>query len=246
MHNVIIFGATSAIAQATARLLITRGCNIFAIGRNAAKLDAVLADLQVRNAPGQIVAGTNADLDRIDGHAALFDAAVQALGGIDTVLIAHGALPDQAACDASIDALLASIQTNAISAIALAALAAQRLQSGGTIAAIGSVAGDRGRQSNYAYGAAKGMLALYLQGLRNRLSPKGIQVLTVKPGFVDTPMTAAFNRKGPLWATPEGIAQGIMRAMDRRSDVVYLPWFWRPIMLIIQHLPERIFKRLSL
>jgi len=90
------------------------------------------------------------------------------------------------------------------------------------------------------------MVALFLQGLRNRLAGRGIQVLTIKPGFVDTPMTAAFERKGALWATPDRVAAGIVRAIERRRDVVYLPWFWRPIMLVIQHIPERVFKRLSL
>lgn len=246
MQNIVIFGANSAIAQATARLLVQRGCNVFAVGRNADKLEAVLADLRVRCGPGQQVAGAQADLDRIEGHAALFDSAAQALGGLDTVLIAHGVLPEQADCEASVDALLAALHTNGTSAVALAALAAKRLQRGGCIAAIGSVAGDRGRQSNYAYGAAKGMLGLYLQGLRNRLYREGIHVLTIKPGFVDTPMTAGIARKGLLWASPERIAEGIVRALERRRDVAYLPWFWRPIMLIIQHIPERVFKRLSL
>ena len=110
---------------------------------------------------------------------------------------------------------------------------------------IGSVAGDRGRQSNYVYGAAKGMVSLFLQGLRNRLAKQGVQVLTIKPGFVDTPMTAAFS-KGALWAKPDDIARGIVRAVDRKSDEVYLPGFWWVIMTIIRHIPERIFKKLSL
>ena len=116
----------------------------------------------------------------------------------------------------------------------------------GVLIAIGSVAGDRGRQSNYVYGAAKGMVALFLQGLRNRLSRQGIQVITIKPGFVDTPMTAAFAQKGLLWAKPDAIAAGIVTAVERGRDEVYLPWFWRWIMLIILHIPERLFKRLKL
>jgi short-subunit dehydrogenase len=115
----------------------------------------------------------------------------------------------------------------------------------GTIAVISSVAGDRGRQSNYVYGAAKGMVTRFLQGLRNRLARKGVQVLTIKPGFVDTPMTAAFP-KGLLWAKPESVAQGIVAAVDRKKDVVYLPGFWCLIMMIIRHIPEFIFKKLSL
>lgn len=246
MHNVVIFGATSAIAHATARLLVARGCNVFAVGRNADRLESLLADLRVRCGPGQLVLGARADLDLLEQHEALFDKAQQAMGAIDTVLIAHGVLPDQSACEASTESLLRAVHTNATSAIALAALAARRVAEGGTIAAIGSVAGDRGRQSNYVYGASKGMLALFLQGLRNRLAGRNIQVLTIKPGFVDTPMTAGFERKGALWATPERIAAGILRAIEQRRDVVYLPWFWAPIMLVIRHIPERVFKRLSL
>ncbi len=113
------------------------------------------------------------------------------------------------------------------------------------IAAISSVAGDRGRQSNYVYGSAKGMVTLFMQGLRNRLAKKGVAVVTIKPGFVDTPMTADI-KKGLLWAQPEAIAKGIINAINKRKNEVYLPWFWCGIMLIIRHIPETIFKRLSL
>ena len=247
-QNVLIFGATSAIAQAVARRLQQQGCQLYLVGRNPDKLQALLDDLRVRAGPGQAAAGMQADLDRVDGHAALFDAAQAALGGIDTVIIAHGSLPDQAECEASVPQMLAQIHTNGISAVALAAQAAQRLQAQGhgQIVAIGSVAGDRGRQSNYVYGAAKGMLALFLQGLRSRLAARGVHVLTVKPGFVDTPMTASFADKGLLWASPDRVAADIVRAMGRRRDVLYTPWFWRWILLIIQHVPERVFKRLKL
>ena len=247
-QRVVLFGATSAIAQATARLLVQQGCSLFLVGRNAMKLQALVDDLRVRAAPGQRIESMNADLDLIDGHAHLFDAAEKNLDGIDTVFIAHGALPDQTACEASVPLTLALIHTNALSAIALDGEAANRLQAQGhgLIVAIGSVAGDRGRQSNYVYGASKGMLALFLQGLRNRLAPHGVQVLTIKPGFVDTPMTAAFEKKGPLWATPEHVAHGIVKAMRSRRDEVYLPWFWYWIMLVIHNIPERVFKHMKL
>jgi short-subunit dehydrogenase len=115
----------------------------------------------------------------------------------------------------------------------------------GTLAVISSVAGDRGRQSNYLYGSAKAAVTAFASGLRQRLTKVGVNVLTIKPGFVDTPMTRDF-KKGALWATPEGIARGIVRATDRGRSVVYLPWFWLPIMLIIRHVPEFVFKRAKL
>lgn len=131
--------------------------------------------------------------------------------------------------------------------VSLLTLLANRLeaQKSGTIAVISSVAGDRGRSSNYVYGTAKGAVSLFLQGLRGRLHPSGVRVLTIKPGFVDTPMTADV-KKNALFASPEGIAKGIVSAIDRGREVVYLPSFWRGIMLMIRAVPEPLFKRLKL
>ena len=142
---------------------------------------------------------------------------------------------------------LREIDNNGLSVIALCTLLGNRFeaQGSGSIAVISSVAGDRGRQSNYVYGAAKGMVTRFLQGLRNRLAKENVQVLTIKPGFVDTPMTAAF-KKGALWAQPADVARGILAAIDKGKDEVYLPGFWRLIMLVIRHIPEFIFKKLSL
>jgi NAD(P)-dependent dehydrogenase (short-subunit alcohol dehydrogenase family) len=164
---------------------------------------------------------------------------------VDVVLIAHGTLPDQAACDASVELSLREFATNGTSTIALCAALAPRLAAGATLAVISSVAGDRGRASNYLYGSAKAAVSAYLSGLGQRLRPAGINVLTIKPGFVDTPMTAAF-KKGALWAKPDQIAQGIVRAVDRRRAVVYLPGFWWAIMFIITSIPEFVFRRIKL
>ena len=245
MQKILIIGATSAIAEATARLWAARGAELFLVGRRADRLAIIAADLRVRGAAS--VGCHRLDATDINGHAAMLDAATVAMGGIDIALIAHGSLPDQKACEASVATTLKEIDTNALSVIALATRLGEffEKQGGGTLAVIGSVAGDRGRQSNYVYGAAKGMVGIFLQGLRNRLAGRGVQVLTIKPGFVDTPMTAAFA-KNALWAKPEAIARGIVRAVDKKSDVVYLPGFWRVVMLIIRHIPERLFKRLSL
>lgn len=245
MQRVLIIGAASAIAEAAARRFATRGAALFLVARNAVRLEAMAADLRVRGAAS--VSVHVMDATAYAAHAVMLDTVVAALGGLDVALIAHGSLPDQKACEQSVEQTLREIETNGLSVVALATLLGNRLelQGSGTLAVIGSVAGDRGRQSNYVYGAAKGMVALFLQGLRNRLAKKGVQVLTVKPGFVDTPMTAAFA-KGPLWAQPDLIAQGILQAIDRKKDVVYLPAFWQLIMLLIRHIPERLFKRLSL
>jgi NAD(P)-dependent dehydrogenase (short-subunit alcohol dehydrogenase family) len=167
------------------------------------------------------------------------------MGCVDVVLIAHGTLPDQSACNASVELAMHEFATNGTSTIALCAALALRLQAGATLAVISSVAGDRGRASNYLYGSAKAAVSAYLSGLGQRLRPSGINVLTIKPGFVDTPMTAAF-KKGALWATPAQIAKGIERAVDRRKPVAYLPSFWWAIMMIIKNIPEFVFRRIKL
>jgi decaprenylphospho-beta-D-erythro-pentofuranosid-2-ulose 2-reductase len=245
MQKILIIGATSAIAEATARLWAGRQAALFLVGRRTPRLEAMAADLRLRGASA--VHHLSLDVCDTAAHAPMLDAAREALGGLDVALIAHGSLPDQKACEASVAMTLREIETNALSVIALCTLLAESFaaQGQGALAVISSVAGDRGRQSNYVYGAAKGMVSIFLQGLRNRLARKGVQVLTVKPGFVDTPMTAAFA-KGALWAKPEQIARGIVRALDKKRDEVYLPGFWRLIMLLICHIPERFFKKLSL
>lgn len=245
MQKILIIGATSAIAEATARLWAARGDALFLVGRKSERLEAIAADLRVRGAA--TVSNCVMDACDISAHAAMLEAAEAAMGGLDVALIAHGSLPDQKACEASVDKTLRQIDTNGLSVIALATRLGEKFeaQGKGSLAVISSVAGDRGRRSNYVYGAAKGMVSLFLQGMRNRLAKRGIQVLTIKPGFVDTPMTAAFP-KGVLWAKPESIACGIVSAVDKKRDEVYLPGFWWLIMTIIRHIPERVFKRLSL
>jgi decaprenylphospho-beta-D-erythro-pentofuranosid-2-ulose 2-reductase len=245
LERIVIFGATSAIAQAVARRFAARGARLHLIGRDSAKLAAVQADLAARGAPA--VTSAVADLDDVLFHRELIDEAERALGGIDAALIAQGTLSDQAACEKDFERSAAEWRTNFIAPSSLAAELANRMEArgAGTIAVIGSVAGDRGRKTNYIYGTAKAALATFLQGLRGRLHGKGVAVVTVKPGFVDTPMTASF-RKGLLWATPDQVAKGIVRAMERGTPEVYLPWFWWPIMFILRHVPERIFVRLNI
>ncbi|WP_024891514.1 SDR family oxidoreductase [Luteimonas huabeiensis] len=242
MQRVLIIGATSAIAEAAARRFAARGAAIHLLGRQHARLQAIADDLGTRGA--RVSIGI-LDVNDVDEHGQALDAAWTELGGVDVALIAHGTLPDQDACDASVDLALREFETNGTATIALCAALAQRLRAGSTLTAISSVAGDRGRASNYLYGSAKAAVSAYLSGLGQRLRPSGINVLTVKPGFVDTPMTASFQ-KGPLWATPDRVGRGIVRAIDRRKAVVYLPAFWWAIMYVIRAIPEPIFRRIRL
>jgi len=243
MTRVLIIGAGSAIAEAVARIYASRGASLFLVGRDRDRLAAIAADLVVRGAAGAEV--HELDANAFEQHAAMLDAAWARLGGVDLALIAHGTLSDQKACEASVSSTLAEFSTNGLSPIALATAIAPRLANGATLAAISSVAGDRGRASNYVYGSAKAALSAFFSGLRQRLSAQGVNVLTIKPGFVDTPMTQSFA-KGPLWAKPEAVARGIVRAVDRRRGVAYLPGFWWAIMQIIRAIPEPVFRRLKL
>jgi len=245
MKKVLVLGATSAIAQATVRLLAARGAALYLVGRNAANLDAVAKDATTRGATK--VEQQALDLDDVTAHEALVEQAMQALGGLDGALIAHGVLGDQKACERTWAEAAKVLHTNFLSAASLLTSLANRFeaQKSGTLVVISSVAGDRGRQSNYVYGTSKGALNIFLQGLRNRLARSGVAVVTVKPGFVDTPMTAHLP-KNKLFASPEQVARGIMRAADKRKDEVYVPAKWALIMFIIRSIPERIFKRLKL
>lgn len=245
MRRILIVGATSAIAEATARLFAARGDALCLVGRDAARLAVIAADLGVRGA----VRTATATLEVTDyaAHAGVIALAERELGGLDTVLIAHGTLSDQAECETSVDALRREYDINALSVMALLTPIANRFaqQGFGSIAVISSVAGDRGRMSNYVYGSAKAAVSAFLSGLRQRLQKSGVNVLTVKPGFVDTPMTKDFP-KGALWAKPGDIAQGIVKAIDKDRSVVYLPRFWSLIMLVIRNVPEFVFKRVKL
>jgi len=246
MRKVLIIGATSAIAEAAARSFAARGDALFLVARNAEHLRAVVADLNIRGA----ARADSATLDVTDfaAHEAVIEKAERDLGGIEIALIAHGTLSDQAQCEQSVDVMRREFDVNALSTLALLTALANRMEARrtGTLAVISSVAGDRGRQSNYVYGAAKAAVSTFLGGLRQRLAKSGVTVLTIKPGFVDTPMTAAIANKGALWAQPDRVAAGIVQAIDRRRNIVYLPWFWRWIMLVIRHIPEPLFKRLKL
>ena len=234
--RVLVLGATSAIAQAAARLWAERGDELLLVGRDAAKLAAVADDLRTR---GGTVATLVQDLNEDQG------ALAEKAGEAEVVLVAQGILGDAHRRDTDPDTAELVLRTNLVGPVRLMTLLAPRLRRGACIAALSSVAGDRGRAKVGVYGASKAGLDSFLSALRQRLSPAGIRVLALKPGFVDTPMTAALP-KTALFATPAQIARGIVRAVDSgRDGVVYLPWWWRLIMLAIKALPERVFKRLK-
>ncbi|GAA4503902.1 SDR family oxidoreductase [Pseudaeromonas paramecii] len=243
--NILILGASSAIAQAVIDGYVQRGATLLLVARDEHKLRHIADDARIRGA--QQVETLCLDA-ATQGASQQLEHWLETLGlPLDLALLAYGSLPDQAECQTDLARLAQAIEVNFTSAALLCSLLANRMaaRGSGTLAVISSVAGDRGRQSNYAYGAAKGGLSLFLQGLRNRLHRHGVKVLTIKPGFVDTPMTAQFD-KGALWAQPQQVARGIIKAVDRGQDVVYLPGFWRAIMWVIRLIPETLFKRLAL
>ncbi len=241
----MIFGAASAIASEAAKLFAKDQAHLFLADLKAGRLEIVRQDILARHE-------TKIDIYECDAndfgkHTELFDKAVEAMGGLDAVLIAHGTLPDQVKTQASAELTLKEFSTNGMSVISLLTFAANYFEDkkDGVIAVISSVAGDRGRQSNYIYGAAKGAVSIFTQGLRNRLAKSNVAVVTVKPGFVDTPMTAHLD-KNPLYSTPGKIGRIIYDAMKSRKDVVYAPGFWKLVMWAIKMIPEKIFKKLSL
>jgi len=240
-----LIGATSAIAEATARILASRGHALFLVGRRGDALSSIAADLRVRGA-AQVETHV-LDLNCIESQGEMLSRAVTVLGGLDVALVAHGTLSDQKACERSVELTLQEFYTNALSVISLLTHLANYFEENrhGTIAVITSVAGDRGRGSNYVYGSAKACVTAYLSGLRQRLHACGVCVLTIKPGYVDSPMTAHL-KKGLLWVRPRTVANGITNALDKKKDVVYLPRFWWIIMRLVTLMPERWFRSLKI
>lgn len=242
--NILILGATSAIAQAIARKFATPETTFMLVARDPNKLSAVATDLRERFRSS--VDEKVLDLADSSEHAELLRTARKSLGQIDLVLIAYGVLPDQQTVQDDVESILDSLNVNFSSAVSLLTRLATifEKQKSGTIAVITSVAADRGRKTLYVYGAAKAGLSSFTDGLRGRLHSHGVQVLNIKPGVIDTPMTAHL-KQGLLASTPEKVAADVHKAVLKGRDILYTPARWWAIMFIIRHIPERIFKKLT-
>jgi decaprenylphospho-beta-D-erythro-pentofuranosid-2-ulose 2-reductase len=244
--TVLVLGATSAIAIAYCRLRANEGSSFFLVGRQEERLATIAADLKARGARDAVP--IVADLSDMDDCENRFAAFCQPLGQPDEVLLAYGMLGEQSVAGTSAEETRRIIDVNFTSQALWLQMAAKHLADDKerSIIVIGSVAGDRGRGSNYVYGSAKAGIAAFAQGLGHRLHGTKINVLLVKPGFVDTPMTSHLDRSSPLWATPDRVAADIDKAVRKRKAVVYTPWFWRIIMTVISLLPHSIFRRTKL
>lgn len=239
MKNVLILGATSGIAEAFAHATLKKfpEAKLTLVSRSQTKLEVIRADLRTRyQTEARVVAADLTDFERLPVFMESFDG----------VLIAHGSMDDETVIQENFSRALPVILTNYLSPIALCSGLLPQLKDGACLAVISSVAGDRGRPSNFIYGSAKAGLQAYLSGLRAKLYSRGVHVLDVRPGFVSTALTAHLDRSGPLWAKPDRVAADILSAMIKRRDVLYTPWFWCGIMFIIRSIPGFVFKRLKL
>jgi short-subunit dehydrogenase len=245
--KIVVIGATSAIAEQCCRLwLSSEPAELALIARDLPKAEKIAADLRVRSPASSITVQT---CDFVDAAAIGSTAASLAAGGpIDVVLIAHGWLADQQACQEDLGLARRALEVNALSPILFAEAFAKHLAKAGrgTIALIGSVAGDRPRRINYTYGAAKSFVAHYAEGMAHRFASTGVGVVVIKPGPTDTPMTAQLKAEGRRLASAASVARRSVSAIRRQSPVVYAPAIWQPIMLIIRHLPRFIFNRLPI
>jgi decaprenylphospho-beta-D-erythro-pentofuranosid-2-ulose 2-reductase len=246
-NRIVIVGATSAIAENCARLWVQReSVDLTLVGRDAVRTERVAQDLRVRS-PQSKIRVVQAEFLDPDAIQAVVNTIADE-GTMDVVLISHGSLPEQSACQNSLTTCREALDINGISPVLFAeAFVGHMAKAGkGTLALIGSVAGDRGRKSNYVYGAAKGLVTRYAQGLQHRLAGTGVKVVLIKPGPTDTPMTAHLKSEGAKMAAVETVAKGIVAAVDRGLAVAYIPRKWMGIMWVIRHMPARIFNRLDI
>jgi short-subunit dehydrogenase len=243
--RILVLGATSGIAEACIHLWANRGDSLFLVARNADRLAAVAADARTRGAA--YVGTAVADLDQTAHHPDLLAHAINSLGGLDIAYLALGVLGDQAQAERSFHDAAQIVHTNYTAPVSLLTWLANYCgqRHSGTLAVLSSVAGERGRKSNYIYGSSKAGLTAFVDGLRNRIDREGVRVMTIKPGPVQTSMTAGMKGR-EKFADVNKVAATIVKAIDRGQDVVYVPGQWRVIMAVIRAIPERVFKKLNL
>lgn len=245
--KIVIVGATSAIAEHCARLWVNGAvADLTLVGRDLGKTERVAADLRVRS-PQSSIRVLAADFVDPPAIRHLVES-IAAQGSLDIVLIAHGSLPDQAVCQQDLGVCHEALTVNGISPVLFAEAFAGHMQKAnhGSLAIIGSVAGDRGRKSNYVYGAAKGLVTRYAQGLQHRLAGSGVKVVLIKPGPTDTPMTAHLKQQGGRLAKVEEVARTTVNGIGQGKRVIYAPAKWGLIMMAIRHLPFAVFKFLNI
>jgi decaprenylphospho-beta-D-erythro-pentofuranosid-2-ulose 2-reductase len=242
-RRILVLGATSGIAEACCRLWSDRGDKLFLVARSGEKLAAVAADMRTRGAAS--VDTSVADLDQTELHPPLLAHAINSLEGLDIVFLALGVLGDAKESQHDFAEASRILQTNFVSAVSLLTWLANYCEQRhhGTLAVLSSVAGDRGRKSNYVYGSSKAGLSAFVDGLRNRIDREGVRVMTIKPGPVKTAMTEGMKGK---FADVDAVAATLVKAIDKGTDVVYVPGIWRIIMGVIKVIPEFIFKKLNL
>ncbi|MDF2859443.1 MAG: short-chain dehydrogenase [Neobacillus sp.] len=244
MSNVVILGALSGIASAVAYKFAEEGHNLLLAGRNVDMMENMASDISIRF--NVQVKALFFDAMEFTRHEEFLKNCLQ-FGEIKGVILCYGYLGDQKKAQLCFEEARHIIDTNYTSCVSILHLLANYFEKkqSGFICGITSVAGDRGRQSNYMYGASKGAFSIYLQGLRNRLSPYGVHVITVKPGFVDTKMT--YGQEGMfLVASPQKVARDIYLGIQKSKNIIYTPFFWKWIMLIIKNIPEVVFKKMKL
>ncbi len=247
IKKIVIIGATSAIAEHCARLWVAgENVDLTLVGRQTSRLERIAVDLRIRS-PQSAIHVLQAEFLDPDAIQQTADDIV-AQGPVDIVLIAHGSLPDQIYCQDNLRNCREALEVNGISPVLYAeAFAKHMIRSNrGTLALIGSVAGDRGRKSNYVYGAAKGLVTRYVQGMQHRFAGTGVKIVLIKPGPTDTPMTAHLNKRGVKLASVEDVSLNIVNAVESSRAVAYTPEKWRYIMFILKHMPNFIFNKLDI
>lgn len=244
--RIVIVGATSSIAEHCARLWVKDAAvDLTLVGRNEAKLQHIASDLHVRNPESMIRVLATRFIDPMDIQHLVEGIMTQ--GAVDLVLIAHGMLPDQQLCQQQLVDNYEALLINGVSPVMCAEAFVREMEkvNHGTVAIIGSVAGDRGRKTNYVYGAAKGLVNRYVQGLQHRLAKTDVKVVLVKPGPTDTPMTAQYKADGVPLACVKGVAQDIVDAIEKKKFIVYTPGKWRLIMKVFCNLPQFVLHKLE-